>query len=542
MKKILLTGLMLSALQFNSLSQCSETSENKILLVGDSWAFFMGVDQTINTVMDNWGHSNYTYFTNPTIAENGAETDDFLTTAKQQEIQNQLDSKPSIKAVHLSIGGNDVLGDWDVSFSQQQTDSLENAVFQRLDSVITFIKSARPGIHIVWSGYAYPNFEEVIQSAAPFQTQHPFYSRWEAMGFPSFLQLNTILNDFSDRIANFYANDPQVTFIPATGLMQYQYGQTTALGVAPGGTYAPFSVPLPIGDPTYPSPKNTMRDYGITKDCFHLSASGFRTLISYHTQKFYHKFLMDDFYALSNASETGSVSSTGATSGIPKIGDDAGQTFASQVSFNITVPAGNGVQKASIFMHIDAIQGTNLLDGTISIKSKNGSFGAAAVEAGDFSAAGDFVGNPCQFGSKSQGNWVRFDLPTSLASEIQDGLNQFIITATNASNQQVVFSNSDDADFAPVMNIKYINSVSSVNEIAQEKMKVYPNPTTGIVHLEITSSVIKGIEITDLAGRKMPVNQYTASSIDISTFPAGVYMLSIETQQGKQTQRIVKAD
>ena len=132
--------------------------------MGDSWAFFMGVDQTINTVLEKWGHSGYTYFTNLTIAENGAETDDFLNPDKQAEIQARIDEFPSIEVVHLSIGGNDVLGDWHISFTQQQTDSLRDAVQERLLEVIEFIKTTRPGIRILWSGYCYPNFGEVIGS------------------------------------------------------------------------------------------------------------------------------------------------------------------------------------------------------------------------------------------------------------------------------------------------------------------------------------------------------------------------------------------
>ena len=250
--------------------QCAETEEPKVLLVGDSWAFFMNVDQTINTVFKKWGHSGDKYYTNLVLSENGAETDDFLLPSKQNEIAAQLNAHPSIRAVHLSIGGNDVLGDWNVGYTAAQTDSLKDQVRGRLISIIDFIKSVKPGIRIVWSGYAFPNFGEVIASAAPFQTSHPFYGTWAGMGFPGFLQINTLLNDFSAEIEAYAAADPQVEFVNATGLMQYTYGQNAPLGVAPGGTYPPYTVPMPGGDPNYPSPKNSMRDYGITKDCFHL--------------------------------------------------------------------------------------------------------------------------------------------------------------------------------------------------------------------------------------------------------------------------------
>jgi hypothetical protein len=91
-------------------AQCTENEEYKVLLVGDSWAFFMGVDGTINNVFEQYGMSNYKFFTNTTVAENGARTDDFLESSKLNEIRNLLQVYPSIEVVHLSIAGNDVLG------------------------------------------------------------------------------------------------------------------------------------------------------------------------------------------------------------------------------------------------------------------------------------------------------------------------------------------------------------------------------------------------------------------------------------------------
>ncbi|MCP2839696.1 hypothetical protein, partial [Salmonella enterica] len=83
------------------------------------------------------------------------------------EIAAKIAEYPGIEVVHLSIGGNDVLGDWDVTFTQAEFDTLEAHIFVRMEQVIDFIKSTKPGIKIVWSGYVYPNFGEVIADAAP---------------------------------------------------------------------------------------------------------------------------------------------------------------------------------------------------------------------------------------------------------------------------------------------------------------------------------------------------------------------------------------
>ena len=542
MKKILLSAILLSQFSFFSNSQCTETSEKRILLVGDSWAFFMNVDQTINKVMKDWGHSNYTYYTDLVLSENGAETDDFLLPAKKQKIQDKLNEFPSINVVHLSIGGNDVLGSWKVNFTNQQTDSLQNAVFQRLDSVITFIKSARPGIQILWSGYTYPNFGEVIGTLpALLQAQHPFYGTWQGMGFPTFAQLNAVQNEFTDLIYNYYLNDTQVKVIPATGLMQYAFGQPTALGVAPGGSYPAFTVPMPYGKPDYPSPKNTMRDYGVTKDCFHLSVAGYYEMISHHTRKFYHKFLMDDVYALATFNESGSVSSLNNISANQYVGQESGESMTSIFSFDVQMTE-NFVDKGSIFLRVDEITGTNFLKTGLEVKMIHGNFGAqSTLEAADYSASGDATAVPCVFGTDAVGKWVRLDLPTSLLATIKNGKNQFAISAPGITGSKVKFTDASDPELAPVLNLKLGASYASVNDVTISNAVVYPNPTTGKVTIQVNNSV-SDIFVTDLTGRKVEFKIIDSNSIDISSLPEGLYMLNFMNNNQIQSKKILKVN
>src|SRR5690554_7167636 len=85
--KTLFSTCVLFLLSFHfAFSQCSENEETKVLLIGDSWAFFMNVDGTINNVYSDWGHSNVKYYTNLTLSENGAETVDFLTRSEERRV------------------------------------------------------------------------------------------------------------------------------------------------------------------------------------------------------------------------------------------------------------------------------------------------------------------------------------------------------------------------------------------------------------------------------------------------------------------------
>ena len=119
MKKLFTLLVLFGTISNTVLSQCAENIEKKVLLVGDSWAAFMNADQTINHALKKFGHSNYQYTTSYVISENGADTWDFLDQTKQTEIQNLIDANPSIEIVHVSIGGNDVLGDWNVDFTDE---------------------------------------------------------------------------------------------------------------------------------------------------------------------------------------------------------------------------------------------------------------------------------------------------------------------------------------------------------------------------------------------------------------------------------------
>jgi lysophospholipase L1-like esterase len=538
---LLVIGVLLTT---TARPQCAETAQNKVLLVGDSWAFFMGVDQTINEVLSKWGHSGYQYYTNLTLAENGAETDDFLGMDKQAEIADRLLNDPGIKVVHLSIGGNDVLGDWHVSFTPEQTDSLRQAVFDRLHQVITFILGVRPDIHVLWSGYMYPNFEEVIEDLAPLQTIHPFYGTWQDMGFPSFAQLNNILNDFSALLEAYADTTDRVSFVSATGLMQYTFGQNSALGVPPGGSYPSGTAPLPLGYLDYPSPKSSMRNYGLTRDCFHLSASGYLEMIDLHTRKFYHKFLMDDQYLFSSGTQDGSVSSLGAVSGTLQLGTSGSEQFATVLTFATTDMQQSIVDGASIFLRRSGLSGDNPLGGPLDVKVKSGAFGTGfELEAVDYFAAPDASGTACRFGSNGgDGHWIRLDLPEEMLPYLsQTTATQFIISAPGFTQGVVTFSDASDPELAPVLNLRFGELATATEPTAKDNTHaVFPNPTDGHLYLNTTGEQVIDVQMFDMLGLMVLQRNAPGTMLDLSALPAGHYLLHMRTNKGRTIQRITR--
>lgn len=546
MKKVLILGLFCFFAIQQNIAQCGESDETKVLLIGDSWAFFMGVDGTINNVFEKWGHSNKKFLTNIEVAVNGARTSDFIEVNMQTEVRDLIVGNPSIEVIHLSIGGNDVLGEWNVNFTVAELDSLVELVYSQTLEIINFLKTTKPGIKIVFSGYVYPNFEEVIESTAPLQSSHPFYSTWSGMGFPSFFEINTILNDFSLLIETYAATDPQVEFFKATGLMQYTFGQSIPLGVAPGGTYPPFTQAQPFGDLNYPSPKNSMRDYfGITKDCFHLSPKGYRDLIGFHTQKFYQKFLMDDQFLTATPNNNGNTSSLQNAYGDLLLGKINGEDFGTLLNFETQDMNWAGVEKAEIFLNIQNISGDNPLNQGIEISIKSGNIGtSAAPEAADWNATVDASETPCVFGKKDgPGDWIRIELPASLLPYLQSQLNtQFRIKSTSGDDGVVTFTGAQDQEFAPVLNLKYDeNYVGIKQQSLSFVVRLYPNPSHGLVYISSQNAIIESIEIFDVLGKSCL--NYLANNkalYDLGSLSNGFYKIAIRAEGKKVIRSFVK--
>ncbi|MFM7054314.1 MAG: SGNH/GDSL hydrolase family protein [Bacteroidota bacterium] len=550
MKKSLLLLFISTLLSTNlAWSQCAETPVERVLLMGDSWAAMMGTDNSINIAFTKWGHSNYKFYTNSVLSENGTETVDFIQPARLTEIQTQLLARPTIDFVHISLGGNDVLGQWNKNWSQAKTDSLLDSVSARLVFIMDFIKSVRPGIRILWSGYAYPNFGEIIGDQAPFQSSHPFYGTWNGMGQPNFTQINGILNYYSTEMAAIADNDPQIDFVNATGLIQYAFGQATPLTITPNASYPAFTAPLPLGYPDYPSPKNAMRNYVIFKDCFHLSPASFEQFVGYHTRKFYQKALMDDqFLIATGGASDGSVSAQGLVSSSLMVGNSSGDDYASVLTFNTTTMPDTGVSAATIFLRRESLTGTNPIGSNMVLKVASGSFGASAnIEPTDFQALGDANGNPCQFGtSNADGGWIRLEVPAALLPFITHTTNtQFMLSAPGASGM-VTFTGSADPELAPVLNLTYGPQTTSLAEAApvdlEKLLMVFPNPTSNTLFINNrTGKDISKIEIVDMPGRLIYATSSSVESIDLSNLKPGSYLVKFTTESGQLVvKRIVK--
>jgi hypothetical protein len=72
----------------------------------------------------------------------------------------------------------------------------------------------------------------------------------------------------------------------------------------------------------------------------------------------------------------------------------------------------------------------------------------------------------------------------------------------------------------------------------QKLITVYPNPTNGLVHIEIPNQTIQSIKVYDLQGQL--IKETTECQFDLSNFSNGTYFIKAQTKQGNYTHKLIK--
>ncbi len=224
----------------------------RILLVGDSWTALMWNARSFANALDDAGLGQWD--------ERGAVTAIGGTTAAQWATQpflnlitQELNAYPTVDIVHLSMGGNDLLGNPPANVAE--ADALLSQVAANVATVVAHIRSIRPAARIAWCGYDYV---QGISSAEllTMMSQYPV--------------------DLAEATPNLYA-------INNWGLMQYYYGVPSVHDPLtlpfPGGY--PDYAPALGGDPAYPSPPISRID------SIHLTPAGYEILAARCIDEFY---------------------------------------------------------------------------------------------------------------------------------------------------------------------------------------------------------------------------------------------------------------
>ncbi|KMQ58987.1 hypothetical protein ACM40_18715 [Chryseobacterium sp. BLS98] len=135
---------------------------------------------------------------------------------------------------------------------------------------------------------------------------------------------------------------------------------------------------------------------------------------------------------------------------------------------------------------------------------------------------------------------IQLDFTNNEAKYYQNGT--LIYTGVVAGGTMVgniAITNDNYNSSAYFDGIQVVSGVLGTSEATKKvDYKMYPNPTSDFVVVE-SKDKINSIAVYDFGGKKLdtPVSD---NKVDLRKLPAGVYILNIETSNGKVTERIVK--
>lgn len=87
-------------------------------------------------------------------------------------------------------------------------------------------------------------------------------------------------------------------------------------------------------------------------------------------------------------------------------------------------------------------------------------------------------------------------------------------------------------------------NVTGVNDALASQLSVYPNPVNNVINISNAENIlVNGVEIVDLNGRTIKSSQFDGvanTEINVSDLASGVYMMTISSDKGTTTKKIVK--
>lgn len=117
--------------------------------------------------------------------------------------------------------------------------------------------------------------------------------------------------------------------------------------------------------------------------------------------------------------------------------------------------------------------------------------------------------------------------------------------AVGSFSQQLFFdpnSSTTPAGLSDAYVVKFedVTTLSTTNHF-KAKLKVYPNPTNGLLHVN-SSSIIENIEVFDILGRPFFTEKLndTNYQMDFSEHQSGIYFIKIKSGNNFETRKVVK--
>jgi hypothetical protein len=230
----------------------------RILVIGDSWGVAAG--PSLQQVLIDNGSTD----TVASIAVGGETAENINTPEWLQQITTALEENPDAEFVHLSLGGNDFLGNWTAFISQAEEEELIVDILEDITAIVDHILEQRPDIRVYWSSYDFPR---------PLFIGEPVEVNHASMRFS--VQAQALADEKGDSLS----------YGDFNGLTQVEYGFD-------GVQTSPFDpgFPIPPGDPSLPDPQYPGPAVAYA-DSIHLTEDAFLVLAGKQYEQFYQAML-----------------------------------------------------------------------------------------------------------------------------------------------------------------------------------------------------------------------------------------------------------
>lgn len=106
----------------------------------------------------------------------------------------------------------------------------------------------------------------------------------------------------------------------------------------------------------------------------------------------------------------------------------------------------------------------------------------------------------------------------------------------NDGDMDVIASSQNDDKIAWYENL----TILGVEESQIDPIKIYPNPTDGLLYIDANNKSIIGATVFDILGKKVLQQTGNIQQVDISTLESGMYFLRIATDRWESVQKIIK--
>lgn len=113
---------------------------------------------------------------------------------------------------------------------------------------------------------------------------------------------------------------------------------------------------------------------------------------------------------------------------------------------------------------------------------------------------------------------------------------------SQVNNSAAIFFDYNDAVLTNTVRTKFVPFLATDKLLEPYLFQIQPNPTTGIMY--VTHDDVGQLTLTDILGKTMLSQSSIGKNtlLDISAKPAGTYFLTLKTNRGSTTKKVVKID